>query len=326
MGLFKRYDGVPAKVPYFRNVEPHVMQTRDESVGYLNIQFDLTETMPFIKKLNEEAGHDKKTRFTLFHVLLTAMVRTISLYPHLNRFISGRKYWQRNRLNMSFVVKKQLTAYAKETFAKMDFDPYSTVESIRKQVHDHIHVARSDAGNETEDHTDDFGKLPRWVLRIALKLINFLEYYGWMPKSMIEPDPLYCSVVLANLGSVGLQGQILHHIFNYGNASLFIVVGKIHKVPVVVEIDGKDEIVVREIVDIGVTIDERISEGLYYMLALKKVQHLVEHPEELLERPNIPEKELKTLGLIDLESLKKKRKKINKKQAKKHKKAEKAKK
>lgn len=320
MRLFKRYDGVKAKVPYFRNVEPHVMQTRDESIGSLNIQFDLTKTMPFIKKLNEEAGHDKKTRFTLFHVMLTAMTRTIALYPHLNRFISGRKYWQRNRLNMSFVVKKQLTAYAKETFAKMDFDPYSTVESIRKQVHDHINVARTDSGNETEDHTDNFGKLPRWILRIALKVINFLDFYGWMPKSMIEPDPLYCSVILANLGSVGLQGQILHHIFNYGNASLFIVVGKIHKVPAVNE---NDEIIVREVVDVGVTIDERISEGLYYMLALKKVQHLVEHPEELLERPEIPEKAIKTLGLVDLDTLKKKRKKITKKQAKKHKKAEK---
>jgi len=58
-------------------------------------------------------------------------------------------------------------------------------------------------------------------------------------------------------------------------------------------------------------------------LALKKVQHLVEHPEELLERPDIPEKALKTLGLVDLDRLKKKRKKIDKKQAKKHKKADK---
>ncbi len=322
MGLFnKRYDGVPAKVPYFRNVEPYVMETRDESIGSLIIQFDLTKTLPYIKKLNEEAGHDKKTRFTLFHVVLAAMTRTIALYPHLNRFIAGRKYWQRNRLNFSFVVKKQMKAYAKETFAKMDFDPYSTLESVRKQVHDHVNVARSDSGNETEDHTDDFGKLPRWILRPALKFMKWLEFYGWMPKSMIEPDPLYCSVILANLGSVGLQGQILHHIFEWGNASIFVVVGKIHKVPVVIERDGKDEIVAREIVDIGVTIDERISEGLYYMLALKEVQRLVEHPEDLMERPEIPEKALKTLGLVDLDVLKKKRKKIDKKQAKKHKKA-----
>ncbi|MHA1886909.1 MAG: 2-oxo acid dehydrogenase subunit E2 [Promethearchaeota archaeon] len=294
----KRYDATkPRHLPRFRLIEPHVMRTRDESVGYFRNSLNLTKTLPFIEKYNRDHNFDKDTRLTLFHIILCATARTFALYPHLNRFISGRKYWQHNRLQFSFVVKKKLKAYAKETFAKIDFDPFDTLEIVRKRVHAFIYEARSDKGNETEKEIDDWGKYPRWLLMLATKLFRTLEFFGKPIKSLTKPDPLYCSVIFANLGSVGLPAPY-HHIFEWGNASWFITVGKIYKKPVVNE---AGEIVAQDTVDLGITLDERISEGLYYALGLKAITDFIENPEKLISPPEIPEENLLELALLDRE-------------------------
>lgn len=319
----RRYDGMRADVPVFRNVEPHVMKTRNESVGLFNAQFDLTKTLPFIEEYNKKNNLDKRQRLTFFQVFLCAMTRTFLYHPHLNRFIHAKRYWQRNRLIFSFVVKKQLKTYAKETFAKIDFDPLSTIEDIRVKYHNYINRSRSDKGNETEVEIDFFGSLPRWVLMIAMKLVKFLDFYGKLPpKMMIEPDPMYASVILANLGSVGIQGQVIHHIFEWGNASWFICVNKIHKEVVATE---EGEIKVIDVVDIGVTLDERISEGMYYMQGLKSIKKFVENPELLVERPDVTQDQIDDLMLNDprdKKNYKKRQKYLEKRQKEKRKEKE----
>ena len=37
-------------------------------------------------------------------------------------------------------------------------------------------------------------------------------------------------------------------------------------------------------VEVGITLDERVADGFYFFLSLKIVQHLMSHPE-LLDRP-----------------------------------------
>ena len=46
--------------------------------------------------------------------------------------------------------------------------------------------------------------------------------------------------------------------------------------------DGRKEI--RDVVDLGCTLDERIADGFYFVRSLKLVKHIFAHPE-LLDRP-----------------------------------------
>ena len=41
---------------------------------------------------------------------------------------------------------------------------------------------------------------------------------------------------------------------------------------------------IRDVLDIGVTIDERIADGFYFVRSLKLVKHIFSHPE-LLDQP-----------------------------------------
>ncbi len=302
-----RYDSTKAKnVPPMKVLEPHVMKTRDESVAYFRIPLDVTETLKFMEKYNEEHGLDKTNRLTFFHIFLTACTRAFSMFPQLNRFILAKKFWQRNRIQFSFLVKKQLKYKAKETMAKIDFDPFDTVETVRERIHEYVNKARSDTGSEADSEMNFFGKLPRFVLALAVRTLRLLDYFGIMPKSMIESDPLYTGAMMANLGSIGLNAS-LHHIFDWGNMSWCFMVGNYRNMPVANE---AGDIFARKIVDIGVTVDERIGTGMSYVMGLKTIQKFMENPEVLVEPPKLSRDLLDELALVDWEILRKKGKKV----------------
>ena len=47
---------------------------------------------------------------------------------------------------------------------------------------------------------------------------------------------------------------------------------------------GGEDRQVRDVVELGITLDERVADGFYFGRSLKIVQHLMSHPE-LLDRP-----------------------------------------
>ena len=292
-----RIDGTKLKLDPLKRVEPHVMKRRSDSEVYLTLQYTVTKTLAFIDRFNEKLPEEEKLK--IFHVFLCAVARVFALHPELNRFIAGRHYWQRNEILLSFVIKKELKYKSAETLTKVQFSPFETLDTVRKKIHSFVDQARSDDGSEAQEQIDFFGKLPRFVLMFATKMIEILEFFGSMPKGMVKSDPLYTSAVIANLGSVRIKGGVLHHSYMYGTASLFITINRIHKAPVVDE--KTEEIRVEDVIDFGFTLDERISEGFSLGEVLKDFRRFIEHPELLADVPVIPEDRLRELRLKDFD-------------------------
>ena len=111
-------------------------------------------------------------------------------------------------------------------------------------------------------------------------MARWLDKHGWIPQSVIAGDPYYCSVVLTNLGSIKLHAGY-HHLTNWGTCSVFCAIGEMKKRPF---FDDDGNVHMKESVDIGLTIDERIADGYYYSKTVHLLKHLLENPE-LLERP-----------------------------------------
>ena len=109
---------------------------------------------------------------------------------------------------------------------------------------------------------------------------RFLDKRGLMPASVIATDPFQSSAVLANLGSIKLRSGY-HHLTNWGTTSVFVIIGEMKERPFFNE-DGSEEM--RMSVDIGLTVDERISDGYYCSRSIKLLKHLLDQPE-LLELP-----------------------------------------
>lgn len=84
---------------------PHLMNKRTDAEVYVNMEFDVTETLRYIEEKNR--GEDEY-KTTLFHCILMAVAKTVYLRPDLNRYISGRRYYQRHEITLGFVAKSGL--------------------------------------------------------------------------------------------------------------------------------------------------------------------------------------------------------------------------
>ena len=278
MALGDRPDGVRLrKLPGFRKIFPFLMRTRTESAVYFSKRLQVAPTMAWLNRAN--AGREKK--LSLFYVLLAAAVRTLALRPEVNRFVIGRRIYQRRTIDLSFVVKRELTEEASEVTLKLTFDPRSTLDEVAARVRGAIEKTRQSETSWDENLTNFVTSLPRPVVRLAVACLRFLDYHGWLPASFLRDDSLHTSVFVANLGSIGIDAGY-HHMYEWGNASFFAVVGQLKKEPVVNE---RGELEAAEVVDIKFTGDERITDGVYLSKTLDLFLDLVRNPEKLESPP-----------------------------------------
>lgn len=293
MPIFKRPDGSPAKkVPSYTKMLPYIMKGRNEAVIYYSHDFDMANALAFLKKKNKGL---KVKKYGIFHIYLLAAARTLALRPRLNRFVLGRKIYQRKKIRISFVAKQSLEEDAKEINITLDIDPFDTLEIVVEKLGSKLNKIRKgeDVGGD-EKEMDVVTRLPRFMINMITWIFTKLDYHNLAPKSMINVDPLYASIFMANLGSVDLPGTPYHHLFEWGTASIFMVIGKLKKIPVVNE---KGKIVVGDVMNVKFSLDDRIGEAMYFAKALSLVDDFVRHPEKLEKPPVIGKEALDQLNL-----------------------------
>jgi hypothetical protein len=283
MPLIKRSDGIYLrKLPGFRKMFPFLMRTRTESVILYSQRVRLRNTLAWLEKAN--AGREKK--LSIFNVVLAASVRTLALRPDANRFVAGRRIYQRRTIDLGFIVKRELNEKAAETNVKITFDSLSTIADVAARVSEAVKSTQKNGTSSDEKMTDFVTSLPRFVTRFAVWGIRTLDYFNLLPSSFIKGDSLYVSAYMANLGSIGLDA-VFHHMFEWGNAAFFIVVGKRKKEPVVNEIGV---IEVQEVLDMNISLDERITDGVNYSTTIALLTDLIENPAYLEVPPkNLPD-------------------------------------
>jgi pyruvate/2-oxoglutarate dehydrogenase complex dihydrolipoamide acyltransferase (E2) component len=112
------------------------------------------------------------------------------------------------------------------------------------------------------------------MLAFLMSLVKTLDAWGLLPRAFIDNDPLFASMFVANLGSLGMDaGQ--HHLYEYGNIPIFCVIGKKKHSFVVDDAGG---VKAREIYPLRFTFDERIEDGLYCLKAIESLKQRIESP------------------------------------------------
>ncbi len=277
-----RYDGYYIdKLDPMHMFTPYLLPERCDNEAVMNEKLDMTAVNEYLAKKNADSPEFK---YTIFHVICAALAKTLALRPKLNYYIIARRYYERRGISLAFVVKKRLADDSSETLAIVRFDkdsdeaPINTVyESVKKIVYS---VRRENRDDGATDIMGVLTKLPRFALSFIIKILNFLDYHGWLPKDFLDVDPYHCTAFLSNLGSIKMSASY-HHLTNWGTNSLFAVIGEKHFEPMY---DEKLELTLREVVELGLTIDERIADGVYFARSVKLLKRLIAEPE-LLERP-----------------------------------------
>lgn len=257
---------------------PYLYPNRADNEAFIREQIDLTNLMAYLEKKN--VGHED-FKYTFFHAIVAAAVKTVTLRPQLNRFIQGNRVYQRHALTTAFVVKKTFNDESHEALAYLYFDKDCTIDIVHDEIEREVTTFRK--GNVVDNSTqgmDMLLKLPRPILRLVMKWLFHRDYRGTVPYDLIKTDPNYATLFFSNLGSIKLNAAY-HHLNNWGTNSVFIVIGEKKKTPVFKD-DGSYEM--HDMLEIGLTLDERISDGYYYSKSVKLLKYLLQNPE-LLERP-----------------------------------------
>lgn len=258
-------------------IMPMIYPNRCDNEAFISERIDLTNANRYLEKKNAE---NPAYRYNLFQLVVTALLKTITLRPKMNRFIANKNMYQRNEISAAFVIKTVFSDNGGEALAFIHATDEDTIDTIHDEIFSQVSKRRRGESESTADSMELLQKVPRFLTKAIVCVARFLDRHGWVPQPLISADPYYASVVLSNLGSIGLKSAY-HHLTNWGTNSVFCAIGEKKRRPFY---DENGNMEMRDSVDLGLTIDERIADGYYYSKTIKLFCKLLENPE-LLELP-----------------------------------------
>ena len=243
--------------------------------------FEITNMDRYIRQKRREGLKD----FGITHVLLAAYVRGIAKYPQLNRFINGQKVYSRgDDIQYCMVIKKQMDVDSPDTSIKVHLNPRDTAEDVYRKLNAAVESVK--ATQELDSNLDSLimllNLIPSIVLKFVVWFLKLLDYFGLLPKILLELSPFHGSLFFTSMGSLGIP-PIYHHLYDFGNLPCFGAFGMKRRAVEVLE-DGS--VVQRKYIDVKFVLDERICDGFYYATFFKYYKRLLAHPEVLDNPPD----------------------------------------
>lgn len=259
-------------------VIPYIMRTRNDAQNQIADTIDITEADKFLREMRKK-GYKS---ISVLHVFIAAYIRTIAMRPGINRFCSGQKIYHRNTIEINMAVKKEMSLDAPDTMIKVRFEPTDTITDVYEKFNAVVEKATAEGSNTDFDKTArTLTRLPGILFRTTVRLLEFLDYHGWLPQALLDVSPFHGSMIITSMGSLGIP-PIYHHLYNFGNLPVFISYGlKYHKN--VMNANGVVER--RTMIDVKVVTDERICDGFYFASALKLIRKFVASPALLTTPP-----------------------------------------
>ena len=123
--------------------------------------------------------------------------------------------------------------------------------------------------------------IPGIFLKFTVWLLKFLDYFGLLPRFLLELSPFHGSLFFTSMGSLGIP-PIYHHLYDFGNLPVFGAFGMKRKA---FEVQEDGSVVQRKYIDVKFVLDERIVDGYYYATFFKYFRTLMRHPEVLDNPP-----------------------------------------
>ena len=252
-----------------RRFMPYISPRRNDSVFYMMRDIEVEAALEYLEKRNRERPPDRP--ITLFHLLLRATAQAFQLRPGINRFVKGGRLWQRDGVYLTFSAKREIVDGSPMLTIKRRFDEHESLDEMVDDVYARLGAGRSGRKTTSDKEMGLALRLPNFMIQLTIFALRKADDWGLLPRSMVESDPLFTSCFMANLGSIDYPAGF-HHLWEYGTASIFGVMGKIEP-----GANGRRKITM------AWTYDERIEDGLYSYISLEGIRERMENPE-LVER------------------------------------------
>lgn len=249
------------------------MERRNESAVYFEQKIRAQGVEELVAALR-----GRGVRASVLHVVIWAIAQTLHDRPRLNRFVAGGRIYQRRGIWITFSAKKAKDDEHPIIAIKRQIDPAWDIEALVAQIEAAIGEGRSDHRSATDRELGLIFLLPTFLVRALVRLEMLLDRWGLLPRAFIDGDPLYSSVMVANLGSLDMDAPF-HHLYEYGTISIFVSVGRTQS-ELTPSAGAAAEVL--PMMTMRYTFDERIEDGLYCLRALERFKAIVEDPARAL--------------------------------------------
>lgn len=271
-----RRDGKRLKMSGFERFLYYLKPRRSDSEVYISKCIDVTELVKYMKEKKKD-----NEDLTYFHLFSTAVAKVVYNKPLLNRFIIGGNKYDRNDITLSFVAKTDFSDTAREFLTVIKVDDNDSLMDISRKIKGDVKKIRSNKESHTDDFVNKLGRLPKWVMAIIVWIIKRLDNHDMLPQSLTKNSIYHSTVLLSNLGSIHCDG-IYHNLTNFGTNSILLTIGEIKEEVKVIE----GEIVKRYVCDFGITLDERIADGVYFAKSINLLEYILNDPKLLEGKVN----------------------------------------
>ncbi len=267
---YRKDVNITRQIPGYRRILAFLTPHKNAAMVLFQDTIDVTETLDWIHRFTQRTGK----RITVLHVFLAAAGRALHENPNLNRYVTGHRFYQRDGVYVSVSAKKALKQGARIVLLKMPLLPGDDVEAVADRFATLLGEGRSGKELRQEREVDLFLRLPAPLLKLMIALVRWLDRLHLLPGWFIDPDPLYTSLVVANLGSIGLPA-VYHHLYEYGNCPFFVCLGQIREEQRLIH----GELRRRKVMEMRVSFDERVEDGLACALALAQLKEMIQNPD-----------------------------------------------
>ncbi|NLB29098.1 MAG: hypothetical protein GX823_02565 [Clostridiales bacterium] len=254
------------------------MVKRNDACNYVTDSIDITN----IEKYLREKRAEGMPGLGMLHLMTAAYVRLVAKYPGINRFVAGQRLYARHGIELVMTVKSDLKIDAPESSIKVTFDPSETIRDIYRKINEDVEKVKAQSATDTDNVARIFAKIPRLVLKFTVFFLNLLDYFGALPKAILRASPFHGSVIITDLGSIGLP-PIYHHIYNFGNLPVFIAMGTKRKV---YEVRKDGTVAEKKYIDISFVLDERVVDGFYFSQVYRSFRAIMKNPYILDDPPD----------------------------------------
>lgn len=251
--------------------------TKIANSSLITLRVEMTPILEFVEKEKAEGRN-----VSMFTVLVTSAVRLCAMRENINCFVKNRKLYRRKVISIGYIIASSRDDTSKRGMTSSAFDPSSNVYDVSSIIIDGADRVRSGEKWGTEVWLSRLARCPWPLKRFLAWTLMGLDRRGWVPRALTATDPCSSTIFISNLGSIG-GVAVYHHMIEWGTNSIFVTLGKINE-ETRIEKDGKLTTV--PMMDILITVDDRISDGVYMANSMDLWSKIIAEPEKLRERYN----------------------------------------
>jgi len=280
--------GAPLRVSSWRKIAIGSWRTAGDPSVYGVIELDVEPALEYLARINATSA----AKTTLSHFVGKVVADTLALHPDLNCVLRFGKLYPRTDVDIFFQVATDAQGQDLSGVTVRQADKKSIIE-IATELKSEVKQVRHAGDPRFKQTKKTMQLIPGFMVSTILNLLGFILYSLniWSP-IFGAPKDAFGSCMITNIGTLGL-GLALAPLIPYSRVPFLLSVGSVMDKPIVK--DG--QVRAGKVMQIGVTVDHRLIDGLRASFMAKYLQAYFANPSGAFDKTgsHLPEK---TKGIV----------------------------